>query len=162
MSEHAQYSRSETSADRLDRNFNEQLQEARIAQAGVQILFAFLLTLPFQQRFEMLTDFQRRIYLGTLLAAAIAVVLFTAPVATHRVLFRRGLKDFIVAYTSRLASVGLFALATSVVGGVILVLDVLIAHTLAIWLGAALAALTLILWWVVPTVRKRRSPPSDE
>jgi high-affinity Fe2+/Pb2+ permease len=162
MDEQGEYSREETRGERLDRNFDEQLQEARIAQAGVQILFAFLLTLPFQQRFETLTDFQRSIYLGTLLAAAIAVVLFTAPVAVHRVLFRQGLKDFIVDYTSKLASVGLVALALSVVGGLVLVLDVLISHTLAIWLGVSVALLTLVLWLIVPLVRKRRIPPQDD
>ncbi|MDC5698266.1 DUF6328 family protein [Intrasporangium calvum] len=161
MSEHAPYDREETRGERLDRNFDEQLQETRIAQAGVQILFGFLLTLPFQQRFETLTDFQRRIYLGTLIASAVAVVLFTAPVAVHRVLFRQGLKDFIVAYTSKLASAGLVALAVSVVGGLVLVLDVLIDHTLAMWIGGALAVLTLVLWWAVPAARQRRIPPHE-
>lgn len=161
MSEHAPYDREETRGERLDRNFDEQLQETRIAQAGVQILFGFLLTLPFQQRFETLTDFQRRIYVGTLIASAVAVVLFTAPVAVHRVLFRQGLKDFIVAYTSKLASAGLVALAVSVVGGLVLVLDVLIDHTLAMWIGGALAVLTLVLWWAVPAARQRRIPPHE-
>ena len=162
MSERAPYDREETRGERLDRNFDEQLQEARIAQAGVQILFGFLLTLPFQQRFETLTDFQRKIYLGTLLASAVAVVLFTAPVAVHRVLFRQGLKDFIVAYTSKLASVGLVALALSVVGGLVLVLDVLIPHTLAMWVGGAVAALTVVLWYVVPAARERRVAPHEK
>ena len=162
MKETANYSREETRGERLDRNFDEQLSETRIAQAGVQILFGFLLILPFQQRFETLTDFQRRIYLGTLLAAALAVVFFTAPVAVHRVLFRQGLKDFIVGYTSRLTSIGLAALALSVVGGVVLVLDVLIDHTLAIWIGTAVAILTLILWLIVPLARRSRVPPDGE
>ena len=162
MKESANYTREETRGERLDRNFDEQLQETRIAQAGVQILFGFLLVLPFQQRFETLTDFQRRIYLGTLLAAAIAVVFFTAPVAVHRVLFRQGLKDFIVGYTSMLTSIGLVALALSVVGGVVLVLDVLIDHTAAIWMGVALALLTLVLWLIVPLTRKTRNSPDAE
>ena len=162
MKETANYSREETRGERLDRNFDEQLSETRIAQAGVQILFGFLLILPFQQRFETLTDFQRRIYLGTLLAAAIAVVCFTAPVAVHRVLFRQGLKDFIVGYTSTLASFGLLALALCVVGGVVLVLDVLLDHNSAIWVGVGLAALILVLWLIVPWARRSRIPEDSE
>jgi hypothetical protein len=148
------YERNESEADRLDRNFNEQLQELRIAQAGVQILFAFLLTIPFQQRFAELTDTQRTIYLVTLIAASISVIVFTGPVALHRTLFREGLKDFIVAYTDRLMGVGLLTLGVGIVGGVVLVLDVLLSHTAALWTGAALLALELALWVLVPLSRK--------
>ena len=135
MSDSQPYTRDESEADRIDRNFGEQLQELRIAQAGVQILFAFLLTIPFQQRFTILTDLQRNIYLFTLLAAAVSVIVFTAPVALHRTLFRDGLKDFIVTYTDRLMSVGLFTLGLGIIGGVVLVLDVLMSHTAAFWIG---------------------------
>ncbi|MEO7130941.1 MAG: DUF6328 family protein [Dermatophilaceae bacterium] len=159
MSEPAPSPRDETHWARLDRNFNEQLQEVRIAQAGVQILFAFLLTLPFQARFTILSDFQRNIYLVTLLSSAVAVVVFTAPVAMHRVLFRRGVKDFIVSYTSRLTEVGLVALGVSVVGGVTLVLDVLVAHAVALTLGGLFALLAIALWLVAPEVQKRRAGP---
>lgn len=151
------YERNESEADRLDRNFNEQLQELRIAQAGVQILFAFLLTIPFQQRFAELTDLQRTIYLVTLMAASISVIVFTAPVALHRTLFREGLKDFIVNYTDRLMSVGLLALGLGIIGGVVLVLDVLLSHTVAFWTGAALLALELALWVAVPLLKKGQS-----
>lgn len=152
------YSRHESDGQRLDRNFNEQLQEVRIAQAGVQILFAFLLTLPFQSRFTVLTPVQLRIYFVILTASALSVVFFTAPVAIHRVLFRRGVKDFIVKYTSGLLSWGLFTLALAVVGGVVLVLDVLFSPVLAIVTGAAVALLALALWVAVPEWHKRTTP----
>lgn len=159
MSEHEPYSREETKGEQLDRNFNEQLQEVRIAQAGVQILFAFLLTLPFQQRFTTLSDFQRNVYLWTLIAAAVSVVMFTAPVATHRVLFREGVKDFVVRYTDRLTGFGLFALAVSIIGGTVLVLDVLLSHGMALLLGGLLALLALTLWVLVPYWHKRTTKP---
>lgn len=159
MTDHEPYSREETKAEQLDRNFNEQLQESRIALAGVQILFAFLLTLPFEQRFTMLTGFQRNIYLGTLITTAVSVVLFTTPVAAHRMLFREGFKDFIVRYSSRLQSTGLFTLLMSVVGGTVLVLDVLLSHTAALWIGALLAALAAVLWVLVPFWKKSSDQP---
>lgn len=154
MTEHERYTREETKAEQLDRNFNEQLQEVRIALAGVQILFAFLLTLPFQQRFETLTGFQRNIYLLTLVAAAVSVVLFTAPVAAHRVLFREGVKDFIVRYASRLTATGLFTLVVAVIGGTVLVLDVMLSHTASLAIGGSLALLALVLWVVIPLWHK--------
>jgi hypothetical protein len=159
MGEEETYSREETKGEQLDRNFNEQLQEVRIAQAGVQILFAFLLTLPFQQRFTTLTDFQRTVYLWTLIAAAVSVVMFTSPVAMHRVLFREGVKDFIVRYTDRITAVGLLSLAVSIVGGTVLVLDVLLTHWMALLVGALLALLALMLWVVVPWWHKRTTTP---
>src|SRR6185437_5639709 len=101
------YSRNESAAHRLDRNFSELLQELRVAQTGVQILFAFLLSIAFQQRFTSLQNYQRVFYLVTLMAAALAAVLLIAPVAVHRMLFRQHLKDEVVALTSRLAVAGL-------------------------------------------------------
>lgn len=156
------YSRQESSGARLDRNFNEQLQELRVAQAGVQIIFAFLLSIPFQQRFTELTDLQRHIYIVTLIFAALSVVFFVAPVAAHRVLFREGVKDFIVRYTAVLTACGLGTLAVTVLGGVVLVLDVLLSHTAALWTGAALGVLALALWVVVPWARRRTPPGKAE
>lgn len=151
------YQRNESEAERLDRNFNEQLQELRIAQAGVQILFAFLLTIPFQQRFASLTDGQRGIYLVTLVSAAVSVVLFTAPVALHRILFREGVKDYIVGYTSRLMGAGLVTLAVTIIGGTVLVLDVLTSHTVAWALGGALGAALVVLWVALPLWRQQKT-----
>ncbi|MDN5790805.1 MAG: DUF6328 family protein [Micrococcales bacterium] len=155
MSEPPSSSRDESPWERLDRNFNEQLQEVRVAQAGVRVLFGFLLILPFQARFESLSQFQLNVYLVTLLSSAIAVLLFTAPAAIHRVLFRRGVKDYIVSYTSKLTGFGLIALAISVVGGVTLVLDMLLSRGAAIAIGALIAGLAIVLWVLVPEWHKR-------
>jgi hypothetical protein len=157
MTDSQSYTRDEPEAQRIDRNFGEQLQELRIAQAGVQILFAFLLTIPFQQRFTILTDLQRNLYVVTLLAMAVSVTVFTAPVALHRTLFRDGLKDFIVSYTDRLMSIGLCTLCLGIIGAVVLVLDVLMSHTAALCVGGALLVLGLVLWVGVPLSQKGRA-----
>ena len=82
----------DSEAERLNRNFGDLLQELRVAQAGVQILFAFLLTLPFQARFAAITTFEKVVYIGALCAAAFAAATLIGPVAYHRILFRRGRK----------------------------------------------------------------------
>jgi hypothetical protein len=156
MSDFHPYTRDETEGERLDRNFGEQLQELRVAQAGVQILFAFLLTIPFQQRFTSLSDLQRGIYVATLLSIAVSTLVFMTPVAIHRVLFREGHKDFIVRRTDTLIGVGLLFLVVGILGGVVLVLDVLLSHTTAFWIGGGLAVLAIALWVLLPVTQRRR------
>ena len=156
MSDSQPYTRDESEAERIDRNFGEQLQELRIAQAGVQILFAFLPTIPFQQRFTTLSEIQRTIYVITLLAVAISTLVFMAPVAMHRMLFREGLKDFVVRHTDTLIGTGLFFLVVGIIGGVVLVLDVLLSHTTAFWIGGAIAVLAAGLWVLLPMSQRRR------
>jgi hypothetical protein len=154
------YVRDEPEWERLDRNFSELLQELRVAQTGVQILFAFLLAIAFQQRFHVLTADQRNLYLATLASAGCAALLLIAPVAVHRVLFRRNLKDEIVAVASRLAAAGLFFLALSVVLAVLLVVDVVAGLVPAIVLASVMAVLVLALWVALPLhVRARHSVP---
>lgn len=116
--------RNETPLERADRNFGELLQELRVTQTGVQILFAFLLTLAFTQRFPSLDTFQRATYVTTLLFAVLAAALFTAPAALHRSLFQRGAKARIVQVSSRLATVGMGVLVLAFTGSVLLVVDV--------------------------------------
>jgi hypothetical protein len=161
MSDSHPYRRDESEAERLDRNFGEQLQELRIVQAGVQILLAFLLTIPFQQRFTQLTDLQRSIYVVTLVSVAISTLVFMAPVAMHRMLFREGLKDYVVRHTDHLIGTGLFFLVVGIVGGVVLVLDVLLSHTTAIWVGGGLAVLAAALWVALPLSQRRRRRRTD-
>ena len=100
----------ETEQERLNRNLDQLLGELRVAMPGVQVLFAFLLAVPFQQRFTQVTDFQRDVYFVTLLAAAAASALFVAPTAYHRLMFRERDKPRLVAISSRLAVAGLAAL----------------------------------------------------
>jgi O-antigen/teichoic acid export membrane protein len=149
-------SRREPEAKRLDRNYNELLQELRVAQTGVQILFAFLLTIPFQNTFSGLSPFQHSVYLATLLAAASAVIMFIAPVATHRMMFRRGMKDRLVALTSRLAMAGLTFLSLAILGAILLVVDVVAARTPAIVDTAVTAAAIATVWVAVPSYFRTR------
>jgi hypothetical protein len=151
------YERDESAAHRLDRNYNELLQELRVAQTGVQILFAFLLSIAFQQRFALLQDYQRVIYLVTLIAAALAAVLLIAPVAVHRLLFARHLKDEVVALTSRLAVAGLAVLALAMDGAALLIVDVVTNLTAGVTVAALLAVVVVALWVVVPIRNRRRT-----
>src|SRR5437764_8860996 len=113
--------RDETEAERADRNFSELLQELRVAQTGVQILFAFLLTLPFTQRFEKVGAGDRSVYLGTLLATALATACLIAPVSQHRILFRHRRKPELVVAANQLAQAGLAFLLIAVIGAVYLI-----------------------------------------
>jgi hypothetical protein len=142
--------RQETELQRLDRNFNELLQELRVAQTGVQILFAFLLTLAFTERFGDVTGFQRGLYYATLLAAAVATSLLIAPVSLHRLLFRRHQKQRVVAAANRLAVAGLLALWLAIVGVLWFITDVLYGHGPGV--AAALASLCWfgLLWFALP------------
>ena len=142
--------RDESEAQRLDRNYGELLQELRVTQTGVQILFAFLLTLAFTQRFGEIDSFQRTTYVVTLLSAAGAAALFIAPVALHRVVFRQNLKDRLVFMTNRMALGGLAFLLVSLVGALLLILDVTLDRTRALWLTGLAAAWFVLLWVVIP------------
>ena len=143
--------RDETPMERADRNYNELLQELRVAQTGVQILFAFLLTIPFQQRFgEMVGAGLRQEYLATLLVTAAATALLIAPVTMHRILFRQGLKPELVTVADWLAKGGLACLAFAVLLAVFLIVSVVSANDTAYWFIAGLGALFVVTWLVLP------------
>ena len=142
--------RNETEAEQADRNFNELLQELRVSQMGVQILFAFLLTLAFQERFTEVTDTQLTIYVVTLLLCAVATALLIAPVALHRALFRKGRKRQVVESASKLAKGGLLMLFLAICGAIMFILDFLLSRGLALVLAAVVGVVFLALWYVVP------------
>jgi len=154
--------RRETPAERLDRNFSELLQELRVAQTGVQILFAFLLALAFSPRFEDTTESQRNVYVATLLLAATATGLIIAPVAYHRLLFRRGLKGALVSSASRLALAGLVALMLAMTGSVWLAVDVVLGGGWTGWLSGSVLAGFMVLWFAVPAVAVVRDKGRDQ
>lgn len=158
-----QPARGESEAERLDRNYNELLQELRVAQVGVQILFASLLTVAFTERFRQVTTEQRTTYVVTLLAAAAATAFLIGPVSFHRMVFRRSLKEELVRNAHRMALGGLACLVVAVVGAVVLILDVVLGQTPAIWYGVGVAAFFIMLWLVVPLVGRVRGgwPSSD-
>jgi Family of unknown function (DUF6328) len=148
--------RGETELERVDRNLIELLQELRVAQTGVQILFAFLLTLPFTQRFKSITGFQRDVYFVTLLLAAGATLFIIAPVAYHRILFRQHDKKHLVEVSNRLALVGLVFLALAMIGAILLITDVMFQEPLVGITVAVAAALFVLLWFVAPLLRRRQ------
>jgi hypothetical protein len=150
------YRREEPEAHRLDRNYSELLQELRVAQTGVQILFAFLLSIAFQQRFARLDHPQRVIYVVTLVSAACAAIMLIAPVPVHRLLFRLHLKDEVVTFTSRLATAGLACLAVAMLSAVLLIVDVSSGLTAAILITAVLGLLIAVFWIALPLSVKRR------
>jgi len=146
----------ETEEKRWQRNFHELLQELRVAQTGVQILFAFLLALVFSARFSELSEFQQNVYLVALLSAAGAVSMIIAPVAYHRMLFRQRRKPEIVRIAHRMASAGLAFLLVSMVSSVYLVVDFIIDKTAAA-VVTTVVGLWFVLWWgVLPWLRRVR------
>jgi hypothetical protein len=152
----------ETEAERLDRNLNQLLQELRVAQTGVQILFAFLLTLPFTQRFDSTTSFERYVYYGTLLASATATALIIAPVAFHRIVFRQHEKRRLVFIANRLAIAGLAFLSLAMIGVVLLITDVLFS-TAAVVVATSLAVLLFgALWFLLPLRLRRQGQHLDD
>ncbi|RZS82747.1 hypothetical protein EV189_3142 [Motilibacter rhizosphaerae] len=150
--------RHETRAEQLDRNLVELVQELRVAQMGVQFLFAALLAIPFQARFGELTAFQRHAYASTLVLTTLAAVLLIAPASFHRVVFRRRAKEQLVDAAQRLMVAGLGAMALAVLSALVLVLDVVVGAGAFMWcvLGGAVLAL-LVLWYAWPLAVRRRS-----
>ncbi|MGH2943183.1 MAG: DUF6328 family protein [Solirubrobacteraceae bacterium] len=146
--------REETEQERLDRELNQLLNELRVAMPGVQVLFAFLLTVPFQQRFAEVTEFQRSTYFVSLLAAAAASALFIAPTAYHRLMFRARDKPMLIRVSSNLVVAGLVCLAVAMNGAVLFVTDVLFDSTTVAVTVAGTATLYIGLWFVVALVRR--------
>jgi hypothetical protein len=153
--------RDETETERLDRNLGELLGELRVALPGVQVLFAFLLTIPFNQRFAQLTSAQRSIYLGTLLSTLVAAVLLIAPTAYHRLTFRKQQKGQLVFIANRLAIIGLGFLALAMTGVVLLVTDFLFETAVTVICTVAAGLMFAIFWYGLP-LRRRFSLGDDD
>lgn len=152
--------RRETPTERLDRNWNEILQELRVTQTGIQILTGFLLTVPFSARFEELDANHRSIYLGLVVLAATTTALLVAPVSLHRQLFRRRAKSALVTAADRFMRVGLVFLALTVSGVVLLVFDVVVDLPFALAASGAILTLLVAAWFVLPVIMGRR--PRDD
>ena len=149
----------ESESERLTRNLNELLQELRVTQTGVQILTGFLLTLPFTNRFASLDDVQRRAYLGVLCGSVVATGLIIAPVAFHRLLFRRGKRPWLVAAANTAARAGLASLALTTSGMVWLVFDLVTDRMLAAVAGSVCLLFFTTLWLLVPLWAPRSEQP---
>ncbi|MGO1316782.1 MAG: DUF6328 family protein [Cellulomonadaceae bacterium] len=148
--------RNESDEQRADRNWAELLQELRVTQTGVQVLTAFLLTIPFQARFTELTGSQRTIYLVLVALSLLATGLLVAPVSLHRTLFRRRLKPEIVRAADRLARAGVAVLALVLAGTAMLVADVVVSTAAGVVAAVAVAATLAGLWYGAPAVLSRR------
>lgn len=140
---------------RLSRNLNELLQELRVVQPGVQILSAFLLTVPFSARFGELTAHQRTTFLIVLSGSLLTTVLMMAPVAFHRTLFRQQRRHWIVEAANNCTRAGLAALGVTMVGALYLVFDVVADRTAAVIALVVGLVIVVGLWWAVPTVMGR-------
>jgi hypothetical protein len=152
--------RDETEMQRADRNFSELLQELRVAQTGVQILFAFLLTLPFTQRWTDVGAEVHGIYLGTLTCTALATACLIAPVSHHRILFRQRRKPVLVEAGSKLAGLGLLFLWLAIVGSIFLIFDIVVGTGVGLAAAVVLALIFLGIWYVQPLLQKRQ--PDNE
>ena len=149
--------RQETGAQRADRNLGELIQELRVAGLGVQVLFGFLLSLPFSNRFSQLDGEQRDLYITCLVLSATATVLLIGPVAYHRMVFRRGLKEQLVRAANVQAIFGLTAVGGAVLSAVLLVSWYVAGAVAGSVITAILGVLTVGLWFAVPLASRREA-----
>jgi len=148
--------RNETEAERIDRNLVELLQELRVATMGVQVLFGFLLAIPFATRFDKLDGAQQALYTGDLVLAAFATAVLAAPVAHHRLLFRRHAKATILRIANVAAIVGLATIGLAISGSVLLVVS-FVQGGAASWIVAGGTGIVIFsLWFAVPILHRRR------
>lgn len=150
--------RDETPTERLDRNWNELLQELRVTQTGIQILFGFLLTLPFTQRFGDLSTGDRALYLVVFGLVSVATICNLAPVLAHRLLFRRQEKAWLVQTGSQFAKAALVSLGLGLIGGVAFVVQLVVGNVWGWVAGTVMLLLIVGLWIVLPRSVLRRAP----
>jgi uncharacterized protein DUF6328 len=154
--------RNETEEERLDRNLGELLQELRVALPGVQVLFAFLLAVPFQKGYEKITEFQKHVYFGTLICTAISAVLLISPSAYHRLTFRYQQKRQLVFYSNRFSIVGLFFLALAMIGAIALITNVLFGATATIVVTVLAVLFFGFFWFALPLQRRFKLAAGQE
>lgn len=140
----------ETKNERLTRNVNELLQELRVAQAGVQILFGFLLTVVFTDEFHEASGFEKSVHLTAVLLTVTSTVLLTAPAAWHRLLFRTGNRERILTVGNRSVLIGLGCLAAAITTTVALIAKVVFGPAAMVVLGVVSGLLFVVMWFVVP------------
>lgn len=153
--------RNETREEQLDRNWMELIQELRVLQTGVQILAGFLLTLPFQQRFQTLDRFQVTLYLVNVGLAALTTAFILLPVSVHRRLFRKRLKATLVASADNITKIALGGVAALSVGTAALVFDVTAGRTVGLIAGGVLFAVLAILLAYVPVYLHRKAKKQE-
>jgi hypothetical protein len=146
----------ESTQEKGHRQLIELLNELRVALPGVQVLFAFLLTVPFTQGWARVTPFQKDLYFASLIASAAASAFLIAPSAIHRLDFQQGDKPRIVQVSNVLAIIGLTFLALAIVGVVCLITDLLYGGSMVVAFTVAVGALFVVLWYAIPLVMRAR------
>ena len=146
----------EDEQERRNRQLDQLLQETRVIMPGVQVLFAFLLAVVFQQRFKQATDFQRDLYLATILATTVSTVCFIAPAAWHRILFQQQDKRHIITVANRFVICGVAFLALAMTLALMLVCDVAFSGTTAAIVPVLAATTFAWFWFAAPFLRRRR------
>ncbi|MDK0517879.1 DUF6328 family protein [Streptomyces sp. ML-6] len=155
--------RHETPEERADRRWTDLLQELRVAQTGVQILFGFLLAVVFQPRFAELSDTDRNIYVVTVMLGSATAAALIGPVSYHRLLTGRRLKPQTVTWASRMTLLGLILLFCTMCSALLLILRVALHDSVALWLVGGMAAWFLACWFVFPAwALVRSSSPGGE
>jgi hypothetical protein len=154
--------RHETTTARLDRNWDDLLQELRVAQTGVQLLTGLLLTVPFQARFDQLERQEIVIYLVTVALAVLATGLLISPVVLHRVLFRQHARSTLVSAGQRFALAGFVTLGLAVVGVCVLIFDVVLGRTAGLVAGVVAFLVFALLWGIWPMVLRRRAAEEED
>jgi len=146
-------------SDRRDRQMSELLSELRIALPGVQILFAFLLTAPFAQGFQRITDTQKTLFYATLLATAASLICLIAPSATHRMRFHKSDRAFIIESANKFLIAGLAFMGVAIVLAIAMVTDFLYDHWI-VWVAPSAIAVVLAgVWFIRPALRRESSGP---
>jgi uncharacterized membrane protein YuzA (DUF378 family) len=145
--------RDETPYERADRNLAELLNELRVALPGVQVLFAFLLVVPFNAGYTRMTEFERKLYFGVLLCTALASILLIAPSMHHRLEFRKRDKEYLVVTANRLTIAGLSALAVAMTGAITLITHVLFGTAATVVTTAVVALGFAAVWFAIPLRR---------
>jgi hydrogenase-4 membrane subunit HyfE len=149
--------RNETKAEKLDRNWNDMLQELRVVQTGVQLLSGFLLTLPFTERFTRIDVWQERLYLALVVTAGLAVGATLTPVMVHRRVFGQQVKDRVVASGHIFLQIVMTLLALIIVGITTLIFSVVLSWSAGTAVAIAMAAALALLLVVLPLVVARRN-----
>ncbi len=156
------HGRHETPEEREDRNLTDLLQELRVAAVGIQVLFGFLLSLPFSARFVKLDAAEKHLYLACLILAALAIGLLCAPVAFHRLVFRQHKKGRLVRTANVLALAGLAVIGLALSSSVLLVSKVLFNGPAVIGISAAVLCMFVVLWFAMPLVLGRLATQRED
>jgi hypothetical protein len=150
------HGRDETDLERLDRNTVELMQELRVVATGIQVLFGFLLIVPFNNGFRRVTAFEKTVYIVALLCVAVSSVLLLAPTIHHRILFRRREKAYLVGVANQLAIVAMVFLGVGFTAILVVVSDFVVGGLAPLLVGLAAAGGIGVLWFLLPLARRDR------